>query len=119
MVKWIFTITQTAAKFIEKLSEEDKAKTKNAFLLFEEYGPTLPVKYLKRLSGTTELWELRAKRVRIFFFMSRNTRAIIKSIVIIIVPPKFVMKEATLIIQEELKASTASLNQVSTFRIVP
>jgi hypothetical protein len=65
---WIFTITEIVKKFIEKLSKVEQSKTRSIFLLFEQYGPALPGKYLKRLSGTEDLWELRAKRARIFFF---------------------------------------------------
>lgn len=59
-------ITEWVGKFIADLPIEEGNKVRNVIRLFKEYGQTLPVKYLKRISGTKELWELRAKRARIF-----------------------------------------------------
>jgi len=72
MIAWTFTYTEHVDRFLSKLSDDDLAKTRNMFRLFEEYGATLPTKYMKRMSGTKNLWELRAKRVRIFFFIDGN-----------------------------------------------
>lgn len=73
MGSWKFEITVPVAKFIKDLSESDRTKVKSIFLLFEEYGPSLPSKYIKRMSGTKDLWELKANRVRIFFFINQDT----------------------------------------------
>lgn len=81
MGNWIFTVTKGVQKFIDALSTGDKAKINSIFLLFEEYGPSLPSKYIKRMSGTKELWELRAKRVRVFFFINGNTGVGVHAIV--------------------------------------
>lgn len=70
---WKFKITGSVKKFIEDLSEADRTKIKGVFLLFEEYGPSLPSKYIKRMSGTKDLWELKANRIRIFFFINQDT----------------------------------------------
>ena len=72
MGNWVFTITETVKKFLNHLSEGERTKIKSIFLLFEEYGPSLPSKYIKRISGTEDLWELRVKRIRIFFFIKGN-----------------------------------------------
>lgn len=72
MNKWQFIITEWVAEFIGNLSVKDEAKVRNIIRLFEEYGQALPVKYLRRISGTKELWELRAKRARIFLVISGN-----------------------------------------------
>lgn len=72
MYTWDIKTLEQVDKFLEKLSREQQAKVASIFLLFREYGTTLPAKYLKRMSGTEELWELRAKDVRIFLFMHGN-----------------------------------------------
>jgi len=66
-------VIQKLEDFIAKLTIQDKAKLTGTFLLFKEYGRTLPVKYLKRITGTKDLWELRAKKIRIFVAMYGNT----------------------------------------------
>ena len=72
MNRYTLIVIENLSKFLNDLSEGDKSKINSIFRLFEEYGQTLPAKYLKRLSGTNELWELRAKRVRIFLVMVGN-----------------------------------------------
>lgn len=67
---WQIIIIEQLDRFLDTLSNKDKAKVHSIFLLFEEYGQALPVKYLKRMSGTKELWELRAKRIRIFLVIA-------------------------------------------------
>jgi len=59
MNRWTLIGTEQLGKFLNGLSEE-------------EYGQILPAKYLKRMAGTKELWELRAKRIRIFIVISGN-----------------------------------------------
>ena len=73
MDTWHFKVIEQVDKFLNALSVGDQAKVRDLFRIFEEFGPTLPVKYMKRISGTRELWELRAKRVRIFFYIHGDT----------------------------------------------
>ena len=73
MSDWKFFVTEKVQKFLKSLSKNDKTKVESIFLLFTEYGMALPVKYMKRITGTENLWELRAKRIRIFFYMRENT----------------------------------------------
>lgn len=72
MNRWTLISTEQLGRFLNGLSEEEKTKVKSIFLLFEEYGQMLPAKYLKRMAGIKELWELRAKRIRIFLVISGN-----------------------------------------------
>lgn len=73
MVQWKFEIIESVKNFIQSLSATDIAKIRTVFRLFEEYGPLLPAKYIKKMSGTKDIWELRAKRIRIFFFIHKNS----------------------------------------------
>lgn len=81
MNTWNIKTAEQVDKFLEKLSIGQQAKVKSIFLLFKEYGTTLPTKYLKKMSGREELWELRAKNVRIFIFMHENTGIAVHGIV--------------------------------------
>lgn len=72
MNRWTLIGTEQLGRFLNGLSEEERTKVNSIFLLFEEYGQILPAKYLKRMAGTKELWELRAKRIRIFIVISGN-----------------------------------------------
>lgn len=81
MNKWDLIITQAVRKFLDELKEDDRSKVKSLSLLFKEYGTTLPAKYLKRLSGTRELWELRAKRIRVFLVISGNVGIAVHAII--------------------------------------
>ncbi len=81
MNTWNIKTVEQVDKFLEKLSIGQQAKVKSIFLLFKEYGTTLPTKYLKKMSGREELWELRAKNVRIFIFMHENTGIAVHGIV--------------------------------------
>ena len=81
MHTWNIKVIEQVDKFVEKLSKNQQTKVTSIFLLFREYGTTLPAKYLKRMSGTKDLWELRAKNVRIFLFMYKNTGIAVHGIV--------------------------------------
>lgn len=81
MNRWNIKIIEQVDKFLEKLSIDQQAKITSIFLLFREYGTALPAKYLKRMSGTQDLWELRAKNVRIFLFIHENTGIAVHGIV--------------------------------------
>ena len=77
---WKTHIIDPVKKFIKHLPEPEVAKIITTISLFEEYGPALPAKYLKRITGTKELWELRAKRIRIFLIIKGNTGIFIHAI---------------------------------------
>lgn len=81
MNTWNIKTTEQVDKFLEKLSIDQQTKVTSIFLLFREYGMTLPAKYLKRMSGREELWEFRAKNVRIFLFMHENTGIAVHGII--------------------------------------
>ncbi len=81
MSKWDLVIIETVGKFLDKLEEDERSKVKSLSILFKEYGLMLPKKYLKRMSGTKELWELRAKRIRIFLVISKNMGIAVHAII--------------------------------------
>lgn len=81
MNTWNLIIIQQLGEFLDGLTENDRTKINSIFLLFREYGQTLPAKHLKRMSGTKELWELRAKRIRIFIVISGNTGIAVHGII--------------------------------------
>lgn len=70
MNSWKLIITEHLKGFFDTLSKEDRAKVESVLRLFKEFGPMLPQKYLKRMAGTKELWELRAKNARIFLIIA-------------------------------------------------
>lgn len=74
-------ITEWVGEFIADLPIEEGNKVRNVIRLFKEYGQNLPVKYLKRISGTKELWELRVKRARIFLIIVGNTGIAVHGII--------------------------------------
>lgn len=57
--------------FIEKLDRLRKARIDRIYDLFEEYGTSLPDKYLKKLGF--KLWELRPGDIRLFITL-KGTR---------------------------------------------
>jgi len=59
------TADRRVEKFLEDLSEADKAKINRTIQFFEEKGFLLETKYLKKL--VSKIWELRAGRVRLLF----------------------------------------------------
>ena len=81
MNAWNIKTVEQVDKFINTLSIEQQTKVKSVFLLFKEYGTTLPSKYLKRMSGTEALWELRMKNVRIFLFMHANIGIVVHGMI--------------------------------------
>ncbi len=81
MNKWDLIIIKAVNEFLGELTKDDRSKVKSLSLLFKEYGTTLPAKYLKRLSGTRELWELRAKRIRVFLVISGNVGIAVHAII--------------------------------------
>lgn len=51
-------------KFLEKTSEQDRARISRTREFFEKRGYSIGPKYIKKISG--DLWELRAGKIRLF-----------------------------------------------------
>lgn len=52
---------QPVKDFIEQQDVKAQIKIREVLQFFREYGFHLPDQYLRRMSGTSSLWELRAK----------------------------------------------------------
>ena len=52
---------QPVKEFLEQEDKKAQAKIREVFEFFREYGFHLPDQYLRRMSGTNALWELRSK----------------------------------------------------------
>lgn len=59
------TSDKRIGKFLEKLSEGDKARVNRIVQFFGEKGFLLDIRYLKKLSD--KIWELRPGRIRLLF----------------------------------------------------
>jgi len=72
MESWTVIFYQTlrgeepVKEFIDKLEIKQQAKIYSHLGLLKQYGLNLPSTYLKKLSGTKKLWELRVGSWRIF-----------------------------------------------------
>lgn len=75
-MNWEIAIIKPVDEFLESRSLKERAKIKEVFNLFEEFGLFLGGPYLKRVAGTEDLWELRVKNIRLLFFV-KNTQAVI------------------------------------------
>lgn len=65
-------------KFIEDLDDTRKARIDRLYDLFEEYGPSLSGKYLKKIDRA--VWELRPGDVRLFLTIKKNKAFVIHGI---------------------------------------
>ena len=74
MGKYSIITHRKAKEFIESLDKTRKTRVDRVYYLFEEYGFTLPSKYLKKLDK--DVWELRPGDVRLFLGI-KGTRGII------------------------------------------
>ena len=61
---------EEVVKFIEALSNQDKARLERTRVLFEEYGFVIGPKYIKKIRF--DLWELRSGKVRLFLFIKND-----------------------------------------------
>lgn len=57
-------------EFIDNLDKRRRARVDRIYYLFDEYGPFLPTKYLKKISR--EIWELRPGDIRLFLTIKGN-----------------------------------------------
>lgn len=72
-------ITRVEVKeFVESLDRIGKARIDRIYDAFEQYGPFLPAKYLKKIERN--LWELRPGDVRLFFTMKGSQAIVVHSI---------------------------------------
>lgn len=76
-MNWEIAIIEPIEKFLESRSLKERAKIKEVFNLFEEFGLFLGGPYLKRVAGTKELWEFRIKNIRLLFFLKDNQAVIV------------------------------------------
>lgn len=67
-----------AKKFIDRLDSKRKARIDRFYDLFEEYGPFLPDRYLKKIAEN--LWELRPGDVRLFLTLKGKKAFVIYGI---------------------------------------
>jgi phage-related protein len=78
MGRYRVVVYSKVKKFIEKLDRPRRAKIDRIFDLFEEYGPHLPTRYLKKVAR--DVWELRPGDIRLFLTIRRNKALIIHGI---------------------------------------
>ena len=64
--------------FIEKLDNTRRARIDRFYDLFEEYGPFLPQRYLKKV--VKNVWELRPGDVRLFLTIKGNKAFVVHGI---------------------------------------
>ncbi|MEK7521887.1 MAG: type II toxin-antitoxin system RelE/ParE family toxin [Patescibacteria group bacterium] len=73
------TIThRKAQEFILTLDKADRARVDRYYYLFDEYGPTLTTKYLKKLEK--DIWELRPGKLRLFLIIKGNVGYVVHGI---------------------------------------
>lgn len=69
-MRYSTTTLDKANEFIQGLNKKDQARVDKYYYLFDEYGPTLPSKYLKKLEKG--IWELRPGKIRLFLTIRGN-----------------------------------------------
>lgn len=78
MPRYTITTARKAREFIESLDKLRRARVDRIYYLFEEYGATLPGKYLKKIDKG--VWELRPGDVRLFLGIKGTTGVIVHGI---------------------------------------
>lgn len=78
MSRYSITTRHKAKEFIESLDKQRRARVDRIYYLFEEYGVTLPGKYLKKIDK--EVWELRPGDIRLFLGIRGTTGVIVHAI---------------------------------------
>jgi phage-related protein len=67
--------------FLKQLNPKDQAKILREIDLLTEFGFSLGMPHIKKMSGTKDLWELRIKQssnnFRIFYFYYKNNKFIL------------------------------------------
>ena len=67
-----------AKKFADGLDPAQRARIDRLYNLFENYGPNLPSRYLKKV--TKNIWELRPGDVRLFLTIGGNKGFVVHGI---------------------------------------
>lgn len=80
-MNWKIVIIKPVSELLEACSLKERTRIKEVFNLFEEFGLSLSRPYLKRVTGTKELWELRIKDIRLLFFVKGNRAIIVHAFV--------------------------------------
>lgn len=75
MNRYSLVVHSKAKEFIEKLDKTQKARVDRLYSLFEQYGPLLPNKYLKKIGQ--RVWELRPGDTRLFLTIISNRAYIV------------------------------------------
>jgi mRNA-degrading endonuclease RelE of RelBE toxin-antitoxin system len=65
-------------KFVDGLDRIQKARVDRLYDLFEDYGPNLPSRYLKKVFR--DIWELRPGDVRLFLTIRGNKGFVVHGI---------------------------------------
>lgn len=67
--------------FFKKIPKKDVAKILRDIDLLEEFGLSLGMPYIKKMTGTKDIWELRVKQAsnnyRIFYFTMKSNQIIL------------------------------------------
>lgn len=72
-------ITHAKAKeFIERLDRLRRARVDRIYFLFEQFGPSLPGKYLKKVDK--DVWEFRPGDVRLLLTLRGRTAIVVHGI---------------------------------------
>jgi len=68
-------------EFFKKIPKKDVAKILRDIDLLEEFGLSLGMPYIKKMTGTKDIWELRIKQAsnnyRIFYFTMKSNQIIL------------------------------------------
>jgi len=68
-------------EFFKKIPKKDVAKILREIDLLEEFGLSLGMPYIKKMTGTKDIWELRVKQsttnYRVFYFTMKNKQIIL------------------------------------------
>ncbi len=78
MIKYLLVTHAKVKYFIESLDKIKQARVDRYYDLFEEYGPFLSNKYLKKIAKN--VWELRPGNIRLFLTVKGNRGYIVHGI---------------------------------------
>mgnify|MGYP001558911001 CR=1 FL=1 len=78
MIKYLLVAHAKVKYFIESLDRISQARVDRYYDLFEEYGPFLSNKYLKKIAKN--VWELRPGNIRLFLTVKGNRGYIVHGI---------------------------------------
>lgn len=68
-------------EFFKKIPKKDVAKILREIDLLEEFGLSLGMPYIKKMTGNKDIWELRVKQstnnYRVFYFTMKNKQIVL------------------------------------------